>query len=137
MRISDWSSDVCSSDLLTFIPFSVAVGGEFCANCSNSVDSCLNNVTAVHADHRTQRAGQDYVAFKQRPSDTRHHPSQPQGRGDRAAKTGEAGTNRKGFAPHPPHHSPFAKVEPVELARNHPPHDEAPRRITGDADPKD
>src|SRR3546814_15933297 len=82
---------------LTFIPFSVAVGGEFCANCSNSVDSCLNNVTAVHADHRTQRAGQDYVTFKQRPSDTHHHPRQPQGRGARAATPGHAGTTRKGF----------------------------------------
>src|SRR3546814_17687111 len=81
---------------LTFIPFSVAVGGEFCANCSNSFDSCPNNVTAVHPDHRTPPAGQDYVAFQQRPSDTRTHPRQPQGPADRAAKTGKPGTNTKG-----------------------------------------
>src|SRR3546814_19767799 len=37
---------------LTFLPFSVAVCGEFCTHYSHSLDSCLNKLPPVHADPR-------------------------------------------------------------------------------------
>src|SRR3546814_1198198 len=108
MRISDWSSDVCSSDLLL---------RKFGCNTSETAYVCFVTSTLHDLDHWTDRAGQYNIPRAKRVAVSTPFPCQPGGGVKRMTPAIAAKAMRNGPAILDPRHHRNTSVDLVEKLR--------------------
>src|SRR3546814_10439645 len=86
MRISDWSSDVCSSDLLLLL--------ELDDQRLEAADRCRHPVTRSERHERAKGPGQDQVTLAQRIAEATRLHGEPAERLERIAQAGRAVAGR-------------------------------------------